>query len=111
MRADAEGEWQDWLVDDTANQEEILTGNEESAMRNNMIKQALDKLTDRERHVFAARKLQDDPMTLEDLSKEFDVSRERIRQIEVRAFDKVQKAVKNAAHKALPPKHAALAFG
>ena len=64
-------------------------------------------LTDRERRVFEARKLQDEPMTLEDLSKEFDVSRERIRQIEVRAFEKVQKAVKNAAQKALAPKAAA----
>ena len=100
VSADAEGEWQDWLVDDTANQEEILAGNEESTMRNEMLKQALDKLTDRERRVFEARKLQDNPMTLEDLSKEFDVSRERIRQIEVRAFEKVQKAVKNAAQKA-----------
>ena len=110
VSADAEGEWQDWLVDDTANQEEILAGNEESTMRNEMLKQALDKLTDRERRVFEARKLQDDPMTLEDLSKEFDVSRERIRQIEVRAFEKVQKAVKNAAQKALAPKAAALAY-
>lgn len=110
VSADAEGEWQDWLVDDTANQEEILAGNEESTMRNDMLKQALDKLTDRERRVFEARKLQDDPMTLEDLSKEFDVSRERIRQIEVRAFEKVQKAVKNAAQKALAPKAAALAY-
>ena len=110
VSADAEGEWQDWLVDETANQEDILVGNEESAMRNAMLKQALDKLTDRERRVFEARKLQDDPMTLEDLSKEFDVSRERIRQIEVRAFEKVQKAVKNAAQKALAPKAAALAY-
>ncbi len=110
VSADAEGEWQDWLVDDTANQEEILVGNEESTMRNAMLRQALEKLTDRERRVFEARKLQDDPMTLEDLSKEFDVSRERIRQIEVRAFEKVQKAVKNAAQKALAPKPAALAY-
>ena len=110
VSADAEGEWQDWLVDDTANQEEILAGNEESTMRNEMLKQALDKLTDRERRVFEARKLQDNPMTLEDLSKEFDVSRERIRQIEVRAFEKVQKAVKNAAQKALAPKPAAIAY-
>ena len=72
-------------------------------MRKEMLTKAMDKLTDRERRVFEARKLQDDPMTLEDLSKEFDVSRERIRQIEVRAFEKVQKAVKNAAQKALGP--------
>ena len=110
VSADAEGEWQDWLVDDNDNQEEILASNEEASMRNVMLRQALDKLTDRERRVFEARKLQDDPITLEDLSKEFDVSRERIRQIEVRAFEKVQKAVKNAAQKALAPKPAALAY-
>ena len=81
-----------------------LADNEEASMRKEMLTKAMDKLTDRERRVFEARKLQDDPMTLEDLSKEFDVSRERIRQIEVRAFEKVQKAVKNAAQKALAPK-------
>jgi RNA polymerase sigma-32 factor len=104
VSADAEGEWQDWLVDDSDSQEETLADNEEAAMRKEMLTKAMDKLTDRERRVFEARKLQDDPMTLEDLSKEFDVSRERIRQIEVRAFEKVQKAVKNAAQKALAPK-------
>jgi RNA polymerase sigma-32 factor len=107
VRADAEGEWQDWLVDDSDSQEDIMVENEETAMRKDMLTKALDKLTERERRVFEARKLQDDPMTLEDLSKEFDVSRERIRQIEVRAFEKVQKAVKNAAQKALAPKPAA----
>jgi RNA polymerase sigma-32 factor len=107
VRSDAEGEWQDWLVDDSDSQEDILVENEEAAMRKEMLTKALEKLTDRERRVFEARKLQDDPMTLEDLSKEFDVSRERIRQIEVRAFEKVQKAVKNAAQKALAPKAAA----
>jgi RNA polymerase sigma-32 factor len=106
VSADAEGEWQDWLVDDSDSQEDVLVENEESAMRKDMLTKALDKLTERERRVFEARKLQDDPMTLEDLSKEFDVSRERIRQIEVRAFEKVQKAVKNAAQKALAPKAA-----
>jgi RNA polymerase sigma-32 factor len=106
VSADAEGEWQDWLVDDSDSQEDILADNEEATMRKEMLTKAMDKLTDRERRVFEARKLQDDPMTLEDLSKEFDVSRERIRQIEVRAFEKVQKAVKNAAQKALAPKAA-----
>jgi RNA polymerase sigma-32 factor len=106
VSADAEGEWQDWLVDDSDSQEDTLADNEEASMRKEMLTKAMDKLTDRERRVFEARKLQDDPMTLEDLSKEFDVSRERIRQIEVRAFEKVQKAVKNAAQKALAPKPA-----
>jgi len=87
----------------------VLVRNEESGMRNAYLKEALSKLTDRERRVIEARKLQDDPATLDDLSQEFGVSRERIRQIEVRAFEKLQKAVKNAAQKALAPKAAALA--
>ena len=107
ISADAEGEWQDWLVDDADSQEEILVNNEEAAMRKEMLNGALEKLTDRERRVFEARKLRDEPITLEDLSVEFNVSRERIRQIEVRAFEKVQKAVKNAAQKALAPRAAA----
>jgi RNA polymerase sigma-32 factor len=103
LRADgeSEGEWQDWLVDDSDSQESVLMANEESQNRNELLKDALTKLNDRERRVIEARKLQDDPATLDDLSKEFNVSRERIRQIEVRAFDKLQKAVKNAAQAAL----------
>ena len=110
LRSDGEGdgEWQDWLVDDSDSQETVLVRNEESGMRNSYLKEALTKLTDRERRVIEARKLQDDPLTLDDLSKEFDVSRERIRQIEVRAFEKLQKAVKNAAQRALAPKAEAL---
>jgi len=104
VRIDAEGEWQDWLVDDTDNQEQILAQGEESSMRHEMLTEAMERLNDRERRVFEARRLRDDPVTLEDLSKEFGVSRERIRQIEVRAFEKVQKAVKAAAAKALAPK-------
>jgi RNA polymerase sigma-32 factor len=108
VRADSEGEWQDWLVDDSDSQETVLAESQEAGLRSGLLREALDKLTDRERRVFEARRLQDDPATLEDLSKEFDVSRERIRQIEVRAFEKVQKAVKNAAQKALLPKAKAL---
>jgi RNA polymerase sigma-32 factor len=110
LRADGEGdgEWQDWLVDDNDSQETVLVRNEESDMRNAYLKDALTKLTERERRVIEARKLQDDPATLDDLSQEFGVSRERIRQIEVRAFEKLQKAVKNAAQKALAPKAQAL---
>ena len=104
VRDDSEGEWQDWLVDDTDNQEEVLAQSEESLMRRGLLTDAMGKLTDRERRVFEARRLQDDPITLEDLSQEFGVSRERIRQIEVRAFDKVQKAVKNAAQRLLAPR-------
>jgi RNA polymerase sigma-32 factor len=106
---DGDGEWQDWLMDDSDSQEAVLVQNEETDMRNGMLKEALSKLTERERRVIEARKLQDDPATLDDLSKEFDVSRERIRQIEVRAFEKLQKAVKNAAQKALAPRVGALA--
>jgi RNA polymerase sigma-32 factor len=104
MRDDSDGEWQDWLVDESDNQEEILAQSEEQSMRHGLLKDAMGKLTDRERRVFEARRLQDDPVTLEDLSQEFGVSRERIRQIEVRAFDKVQKAVKNASQRLLAPK-------
>jgi RNA polymerase sigma-32 factor len=104
VRFDTEGEWQDWLVDESEDQEQTLARGEESAMRHEMLSEAMQKLTDRERRVFEARRLRDDPVTLEDLSQEFGVSRERIRQIEVRAFEKVQKAVKAAAAKALAPK-------
>ena len=108
IRTDAEGEWQDWLVDDSDSQETILVANEEKAMRNDLLNKALDKLNDRERQIFEARRLLDEPKTLEDLSQEYGVSRERIRQIEVSAFNKVQKAVKNMAQKALAPRQQAL---
>ena len=89
------GEWQDWLVDDHApNQERVLAESEESENRHKALIGALDVLNDRERRIFEARRLADDPITLEDLATEFGVSRERVRQIEVRAFEKVQKAVK-----------------
>jgi RNA polymerase sigma-32 factor len=104
MRDDSEGEWQDWLVDESDNQEEMLAQSEESSLRHGLLVDAMGKLTDRERRVFEARRLQDDPATLEDLSQEFGVSRERIRQIEVRAFEKVQKAVKNASQRLMAPK-------
>jgi RNA polymerase sigma-32 factor len=98
VRSDSEaGEWQDWLVDETPNQEEQLAESEELSKRRSYLVRAMDTLNDREKRVFEARRLQDDPATLEDLSTEFGVSRERIRQIEVRAFEKVQKAVQNAA--------------
>jgi RNA polymerase sigma-32 factor len=102
--ADGDGEWQDWLVDDKDSQETVLVENQEHDMRSGLLGDALGKLNERERRVIEARKLQDEPATLDDLSKEFNVSRERIRQIEVRAFEKLQKAVKNAAQKALAPR-------
>lgn len=98
LRAEADsGEWQDWLVDDTPDQEELLAESEELGMRRAYLSNALSTLNDRERRIFEARRLAEDPSTLEDLSGEFGVSRERIRQIEVRAFEKVQKAVQKAA--------------
>jgi RNA polymerase sigma-32 factor len=101
VRADMEaGEWQDWLVDDTPDQEERLVESEEASRRKSFLFTALDTLNDRERRIFEARRLAESPSTLEDLSAEFGVSRERIRQIEVRAFEKVQKAVRNAARTA-----------
>jgi RNA polymerase sigma-32 factor len=106
LRIDGEGEWQDWLVDDHDDQETALAESEEFSMRADLLKNALGKLTDRERRIFEARRLRDEPLTLEELSSEFGVSRERIRQIEVRAFEKVQKAVKNAAQKSLQGKPA-----
>jgi RNA polymerase sigma-32 factor len=89
------GEWQDWLADDSAGQEEILADSEEMDNRRTALDHALTVLNDRERRIFEARRLADDPVTLEQLAEEFGVSRERVRQIEVRAFEKVQKAVKN----------------
>jgi RNA polymerase sigma-32 factor len=89
------GEWQDWLADDSAGQEEILAEHEELDNRRAALEHALGVLNDRERRIFEARRLADDPVTLEELAEEFGVSRERVRQIEVRAFEKVQKAVKN----------------
>jgi RNA polymerase sigma-32 factor len=96
IRDDGEaGEWMDWLVDNSPNQEKIMADNEESSNRHQALIAALDVLNDREKRIFQARRLADDPITLEDLAAEFGVSRERVRQIEVRAFEKVQKAVKN----------------
>ncbi len=90
------GEWQDWLVDDVStSQETKLVQSEELDNRRKALGQALNVLNERERRIFEARRLAEDPITLEDLASEFGVSRERVRQIEVRAFEKVQKAVKN----------------
>ena len=98
VRADSEaGEWQDWLVDDAPSQEDQLGETQELDQRRGYLTNALSSLNDRERRIFEARRLSDSPITLENLSTEFGVSRERIRQIEVRAFEKVQKAVQTAA--------------
>jgi RNA polymerase sigma-32 factor len=101
VRNDSEsGEWMDWLVDETMNQEDKLAESEEKEQRHALLINALEGLNERERRVFEARRLSEDPLTLEELSEEFGVSRERIRQIEVRAFEKVQKAVQKAATQA-----------
>ena len=99
LRADGEtaAEWQDWLVDDSEDQETMLADSEELDNRRALLAEALDGLNDRERRIFEVRRLSEDPLTLEQLSEEFGVSRERVRQIEVRAFEKVQKAVKKGA--------------
>ncbi|GGD94245.1 RNA polymerase sigma factor RpoH [Aureimonas endophytica] len=100
------GEWQDWLVDQAENQEEMLVEQDEMEQRRGMLQNALGVLNERERRIFEARRLAEEPLTLEALSGEFDISRERVRQIEVRAFEKVQKAVRDtaeAARRALRP--------
>jgi RNA polymerase sigma-32 factor len=97
LRQDGDGEWQDWLVDESDNQEIRLAENEELGKRKHLLKDAMGSLNDRERRILTARRLQDEPITLEDLSQEYGISRERVRQIEVRAFEKVQDAVKDAA--------------
>jgi RNA polymerase sigma-32 factor len=96
IRADGDsGEWQDWLVDETSSQEAQLAESEEYDNRHKALTEALTVLNDRERRIFEARRLADNPLSLEELAEEFRVSRERVRQIEVRAFEKIQKAVKN----------------
>ena len=106
LREEGEGEWQDWLVDQSSSQESLLVESEEASNRRAALSQALGVLNERERRIFEARRLSDDPITLEDLSTEFGISRERVRQIEVRAFEKVQAAVKAGVALAQIPAHA-----
>jgi RNA polymerase sigma-32 factor len=105
IRADSEsGEWQDWLVDDSDSQEAVLAESEELDNRRKLLRDAMGVLNDREKRIFEARRLADEPITLEELSAEFGVSRERVRQIEVRAFEKVQKAVRRGARELERPR-------
>jgi len=104
LRDGGEGEWQDWLVDESADQESQLADREESDARMGALRSALSVLNPRERRIFEARRLAEEPITLEELSAEFGVSRERVRQIEVRAFEKVQEAVKAGVAKAQAPR-------
>ena len=105
LRGDEEGagQWQDWLTDDRPLQDETVAEAQESQLRHEMLAEAMESLNDRERHILIERRLTDDPRTLEELSQEYDVSRERIRQIEVRAFEKLQKAMQRIAEEKLLP--------
>jgi RNA polymerase sigma-32 factor len=96
LKSEGESEWQDWLVDDTLDQETRMAETEELGERKELLSAALGELTERERDILAARRLQDEPATLEELSQRYGVSRERVRQIEVRAFDKLQQQMKRA---------------
>jgi RNA polymerase sigma-32 factor len=98
LRADGESEWQDWLADDDqVSQETVVAENEEKSLRMSLLEEAMVELTDRERHILTERRLKDDPTTLEELAAQYGVSRERVRQIEVRAFEKLQKTMREAA--------------
>jgi RNA polymerase sigma-32 factor len=97
LRAEGDGEWQDWLVDESATQEDLLSDRQELNNRRKLLAGGLKTLNDRERNIFIERRLTESPKTLEELSSVYDISRERVRQIEVRAFEKVQKAIKAAA--------------
>jgi len=96
LRVEGDGEWQDWLVDDTDDQETLFGDHEELMRRRRMLADAMKHLNKRERHILTERRLKENPATLEDLSQEYGISRERVRQIEVRAFEKLQKAIRNA---------------
>ena len=97
VREDGEGSWQDWLADDRPLQDETVADAEEAQMRHGLLIEAMDGLNDRERHILTDRRLIDEPKTLEELSQVYNVSRERVRQIEVRAFEKLQKAIQSIA--------------
>ena len=97
LRVDGEGEWQDWLVDEAESQEIRLAERQELGKRKRLLVNAMKQLNERERHILTERRLKDEPTTLEDLSRVYGISRERVRQIEVRAFEKLQKAIRNAA--------------
>lgn len=94
LRAEGDGEWQDWLVDEGENQEDMLGEHEEFSDRHALLTSAMKSLNDRERHIFTERRLKDDPVTLEELAQQYGISRERVRQIESRAFEKVQAQMK-----------------
>ena len=100
VRVDGDGEWQDWLEDDTDSQEVVVAEAQELEKRRELLQEAMHVLNERERNILTERRLKEDSTTLEDLSKVYGISRERVRQIEVRAFEKLQKAMRNAAAEA-----------
>jgi RNA polymerase sigma-32 factor len=97
LRIDGDGEWQDWLVDETESQETRLADDQEFGRRSKLLERAMGILNPRERRILVERRLKEEPATLDDLSKEFNISRERVRQIEVRAFEKIQRSIRNSA--------------
>jgi RNA polymerase sigma-32 factor len=97
MSEDGEGEWQDWLTDEGPLQDQIVADREEKDVRHALLQEAMNDLNERERHILAERRLADEPKTLEELSQEYSISRERVRQIEVRAFEKLQRAMRRLA--------------
>src|SRR5476651_1414750 len=97
LRSDSEGEWQDWLVDESESQETMLGERQELGLRRDLLAKAMSHLNERERDILTHRRLHEPPTTLEDLSQKYNISRERVRQIEVRAFEKLQKAIKSPA--------------
>jgi RNA polymerase sigma-32 factor len=96
-RDDGDGEWQDWLVDTAPTQDEVVADREESDQRHALLTSAMRVLNEREQHIFTERRLKDEPVTLEDLSLKYEISRERVRQIEVRAFEKLQVEIRRLA--------------
>ena len=105
LRSDSEGEWQDWLVDESPDQEDRLGERQELGLRRDLLREAMKLLTGRERDILVERRLKDEPATLEDLSEKYGISRERVRQIEVRAFEKLQKTIKSKAIQNNPALH------
>ncbi|MBM3490428.1 MAG: RNA polymerase sigma factor RpoH [Alphaproteobacteria bacterium] len=100
VRSDSEGEWQDWLVDEQVDQETQLMERQEREGRHSLLRAGLQKLNERERHILSERRLKDEPATLEELSQHYNISRERVRQIEVRAFEKLQRAMRQGGSQA-----------
>jgi len=100
MSEDGEGEWQDWLTDEGPLQDQIVAERQESDVRHQLLIEAMEDLNERERHILTERRLAEDPRTLEELSQEYGISRERVRQIEVRAFEKLQRGIRKRAGEA-----------